>query len=389
MDSQHWELMFGKQNCEGPERAAPTDVVIRSAASSHNEQDSSYYSMTKYPTFNQQTTSTVSTTNCDGSQPSVEDPAHLVRYVMLVAGVDVNSAFQFLKEFVQTHQKNFKVVEDDFSILSIVFDGTLFAQFRIQIFSHGRHCGVCVHVMEGQAQDAVTEFWRKLKIDLTTSDFVDQVENEDALFEDEAQSEDDDFFASWDRWGSDAEDEEETPSLSLSIPSLNKPNLLETDYVDSLMEDLQDQNFMMHSILLLAWNCQLQQNLETISSAGQAQQLFDAIITCLVASAADFCLPIARSASLLVHQLVDTGAIKITEAQFEVLVNTIVQWTIQNSGDSDTITQSEEIAQLLTSQLTKLDVAANSAVRAQLQEVYTRAPFQSVRQNIKPLVEAF
>merc|ERR1712029_142639 len=58
----------------------------------------------------------------------------------------------------------------------------------------------------------------------------------------------------------------------------------------------------------------------------------------------------------------------------------IVQWTIQNSGDSYTITQSEEIAQLLTSQLTKLDVAANSAVRAQLQEVYTRAPFQSVRQ---------
>jgi len=377
MDSQHWELMFGKQNLEGPDRAAD---VNRAAATFHSKQDS-YHSMNKNPFFNQKTISTVSTTNCNGSQPSVEDPAHLVRYVMLVAGVDTESVFQYLKEFVQTHQRNFKVVEGDLSILSIVFDETLFAQFRIQIFSHGRDYGVCIHLMDGQAQDAVTEFWRKLKIALTTSEFVDQIENEDQLFDDETQSEDD-----WDLW---SDEEEGNLSFALPIPSLNKPNLLQTDHVDSLMEDLQDQNFMMHSILLLAWNCQLQQNLETISSAGQAQQLFDAIISCLVASAADFCLPIARSASLLVNQLVETGAIQITEAQFEVLVNTIVQWTIQNSGDSDTITQSEEIAQLLTSQLSKFDVAANSVVRAQLEEVYTRAPFQSVRQNIKPLVEAF
>merc|ERR1712241_310342 len=151
---------------------------------------------------------------------------------------------------------------------------------------------------------------------------------------------------------------------------------MQPTHVTSLMEEMQDQSFMLHALLLLSWNCQLQQNIEVISSAGQAQQLFDLIIACLVATATDFCLPIARSASLLVSKLAETGDVQISEQQFQVLVDTIVQWTIQNNnGDfAETVTQSEEIARLLSS---------NDCMQ-QLHEVYDRVPFESVRQNIAP-----
>jgi len=382
MDNEDWSLLFGKQGRHGSYRAAE----VRAAPLPYNEETT--ISM-KNPSH--QKTNTTTATICNGQKLSEESTDHLVRYVTLVAGIDVRMVFAFLEEYVQMHQKNFKITEESFSFISFVFDGTHFAQFRVSIFSTGEDTGVCLHVLEGTAQDAVTEFWRKLKIALIDRQFVEQPED-DILFDMQNQSEDDDFFASW-----YSDEEEDIPSLAMptapSMPTsaITEPIILQPGYVNNLMEDLQDQNFMMHSILLLAFNCQLQQNLEIISSAGQAQQLFDSIIACLVASAADFCLPIARSASLLVNQLVETGAITITEEQFQVLVNTVAQWTIQNHlGDSETVTQSEEIAQLLTSQLPKLaQFASSSQARKQLEQVYAQVPFQSVRQNIKPLVESF
>lgn len=383
MDNEEWNFLFGKQGKQSSFRA----VQVQAAELPHNEE--STVSM-KNPTY-QKTNTTVSTTR-KGSQLSEESTDHLVRYVMLAAGVDLNIVFAFLEEYVRAHQKNFKITGESFSFISFVFDGTHFAQFRVSIFSNGQDMGVCLHVLEGAAQDAVTEFWRKLKLALIGRQFVDQPEEDLSVDMQNQCDDDDDFFASW-----YSDEEEDIPSLAMptapSMPTsaITEPTILQPGYVNNLMEDLQDQNFMMHSILLLAFNCQLQQNLEIISRAGQAQQLFDSIIACLVASAADFCLPIARSASLLVNQLVETGAITISEAQLQILVNTVAQWTIQNHhGNSETVTQSEEIAQLLTSQLPKLaHVASNTQVRKTLEEVYSQVPFKSVRQNIKPLVESF
>jgi len=382
MDNEEWNFLFGKQDSrQSPFRS----VEVRAAQFPHNEE--SIVSM-ENPTYHK-TNTTVSTRK--ESQLSEESTDHLVRFVMLAAGVDLNIVFAFLEEYVQTHQKNFKITGESFSFISYVFDGTHFAQFRVSIFSNGQDMGVCLHVLEGAAQDAVTEFWRKLKLALIGCQFVDQPEEDLSVDMPNQCEDDDDFFDSW------YSDEEDILSLamptapSLPISAITEPTILQPGYVNNLMEDLQDQNFMMHSILLLAFNCQLQQNLEIISKAGQAQQLFDSIIACLVASAADFCLPVVRSASLLVNQLVETGAITISEDQLQVLVNTVAQWTIQNhTGNSETVTQSEEIAQLLTSQLPKLaHVTSNIQVRKTLEEVYSQVPYKSVRQNIKPLVESF
>lgn len=367
ISQQEWELLFGHRDSDihksyrGAEaRYALTEVSCESP-------------------FTQQKQKPTATKPSLKSQLIEEDPEHCIRTVMLANGVDTFTVFQFLVEFVHASHKNVKVLQDCFSIIGFAFEGTRFAQFRVQLFSHKNEVGVNVKFLGGDAQDTINTFWSELQTALVESDFSVGIKESNPL----TQS-DEEFF---DDWLSEEED-----AFQLPIPDFTcqEPDVIQPNYVNDLMEDMQDQSFMLHSLMLLAWNCQLQQNLEVISSAGQAQQLFDLMITCLVTSATDFCLPIARSASLLVNKLVETGAIEISEQQFEVLVKTIVQWTIQTSGDSETVTQSEEIAHLLSSKLPQIaqDVS-NSECIQQLHEVYCRVPYQSVRQNIKPLVEAY
>jgi len=369
ISEDEWDLLFG-------DRTAHVHKSCRAAEVRPVSSEVSHFEMNVQETYQKKQTVT-NKTYCK-AQLAEENPDHLVRFVMLAADSDVMKVFQFIIQFFETSHKNFKIIEGAYSIVGFVFDETHFAQFRVQIFSHGKDAGVCVHVLDGTAQDAVSEFWSKLQNALLESDFVDQMHNELELTES-----DEEFFMDW---------EEEDQDFVLPMPNLrsSEPNVMQPTHVTSLMEEMQDQSFMLHALLLLSWNCQLQQNIEVISSAGQAQQLFDLIIACLVATATDFCLPIARSASLLVSKLAETGDVQISEQQFQVLVNTIVQWTIQNNnGDfAETVTQSEEIAQLLSSKLPKFaQDFSNSECLQQLQEVYCRVPFQSVRQNIKLLVE--
>merc|ERR1712156_422871 len=108
----------------------------------------------------------------------------------------------------------------------------------------------------------------------------------------------------------------------------------EPELIDQMFEDLSNPNFMQQTLLLLAWNCQDAQNFQAVTGDNQAQQLFDTIIACMFATAADFCLPIARCASLLVSQLVESHDIKITQEQFDVLVKTLVQWSISNQAET-------------------------------------------------------
>jgi len=161
--------------------------------------------------------------------------------------------------------------------------------------------------------------------------------------------------------------------------------------VNDLINDLNDPNFMQHTLLLLAFNCQLDRNFqEIIGDASKAQQLFDTIIACMISTAADFCLPIARCASLLISQLVESGSITVNEEQFNVLVQALVQWTLDqgNQQDQDKLTQSEEVATLLSSQVKNLATLAETA-KAELRQVYQDAPYAIVRENLSDVILAY
>jgi len=163
------------------------------------------------------------------------------------------------------------------------------------------------------------------------------------------------------------------------------------ELVHQMFQDLSDPNFMQQTLLLLAWNCQDAQNFQAVTGAkNQAQQLFDTIIACMIATAADFCLPIARCASLLVSQLVESHDIRVTEDQFNVLVKTLVQWTIsQHSAQNECkLTSSKEVASILSSQMSKMaPLAANW--KDTLQRVYSQAPYDCVRANLQDVVRTY
>merc|ERR1739838_947597 len=145
----------------------------------------------------------------------------------------------------------------------------------------------------------------------------------------------------------------------------------EPELIDQMFEDLSNPNFMQQTLLLLAWNCQDAQNFQAVTGENQAQQLFDTIIACMISTAADFCLPIARCASLLVSQLVDTHDINVTKEQFDVLVQTLVQWSITNQDNEQKLTTSEEVASILSSQMSKMAPLA-ADWKDTLQQVYTK-----------------
>merc|ERR1712154_624435 len=121
---------------------------------------------------------------------------------------------------------------------------------------------------------------------------------------------------------------------TLNLDDAKYLNLNESpELVNQWLQDLENPNFMQQTLLQLAWNCQNSQNFQVIAGDNQAQQLFDTIIACMIATAADFCLPIARRAALLISQLVDTHDIQVTNEQFNVLVQTLVQWSLENHAE--------------------------------------------------------
>jgi len=91
-----------------------------------------------------------------------------------------------------------------------------------------------------------------------------------------------------------------------------------------------------------------------------------------------------------VSQLVESHDIQVSEEQFNVLVQTLVQWTISNqqNEENEKLTTSEEVASILSSQMSKMaPLAANW--KDTLERVYTQAPYDCVRTNLQQVIRAY
>jgi len=227
------------------------------------------------------------------------------------------------------------------------------------------------HVRHLPSLSAVQEFWKQLQRALQEQEFTAEPV--------ESDSEEDLGYL-------DSDDEE----MDLDLLDTKFLKVGESpELVEQWFEDLSNPNFMQQTLLLLAWNCQDAQNFQVVTDGKQAQKLFDTIIACMFATAADFCLPIARCASLLVSQLVESHDIKITQEQFDVLVKTLVQWSISNQAETGSkLTSSKEVASILSSQMSKM---AKFAVnwKDTLEQVYTQAPYDCVRENLHQVIRAY
>jgi len=115
-----------------------------------------------------------------------------------------------------------------------------------------------------------------------------------------------------------------------------------------------------------------------------------AIITCMIATAADFCLPITRCASLLISQIVDAHDVEVSDEQFNVLVQTLVRWSLKNQSEEhkSKLTSSEEVASILSQQMSKMAPRAVN-YKETLERVYLQAPYDCVRSNLHNVIRAY
>jgi hypothetical protein len=303
-----------------------------------------------------------------------EDPMFLTRYVMFASQVALASIFQFVLDFTLANDvtsKNVQVDRTNSRIRGGLFDETRFVEYNMTMFTFGGRLGLKLDIQEGDRL-AIQTFWNELNRALQQSGYT---ESQDDESEDESEYD----------FESDSED-------GFGLDLLQESKFLkfgeEPELIDQMFEDLSNPNFMQQTLLLLAWNCQDAQNFQAVTGENQAQQLFDTIIACMISTAADFCLPIARCASLLVSQLVDTHDINVTKEQFDVLVQTLVQWSITNQDNEQKLTSSEEVASILSSQMSKMAPLA-ADWKDTLQQVYTQAPYDSVRANLHEVIRAY
>jgi hypothetical protein len=359
--SSDWSLLFG--NVE-------EDSVHRSASLGETEEP-------EFTTCKQIPQKKFPQTQLEVESPqvrNVQSLAFLTRFVMCKQHVSISMLFEFMVSFFLDNdqtRKNLKFNERTSTIIGCVFSGSQQAHYRVQLFSFEKNLGVSLDITDGFSP-AIQEMWKSLTQSLQTSDLVEC---------NEVESDFEDFNDLY------SEDEDDAPLEDFDYIKLdNHPAL-----VKDLINDLNDPNFMQHTLLLLAFNCQLDRNFqEIVGDASKAQQLFDTIIACMISTAADFCLPIARCASLLISQLVESGSITVNEEQFNVLVQALVQWTLDqgNQQDQDKLTQSEEVATLLSSQVKNLATLAETA-KAELRQVYQDAPYDIVRENLSDVILAY
>lgn len=297
----------------------------------------------------------------------------LSRFVLFGAQITIPVVFQFVLDFISDTELtngNFEADRTAYAIRGGVFDETRFVEYQINFFTNGGKLGLSLDILDGFAP-AVQEFWKQLQRVLQEKEFTEEPV--------ESDSEEDLGFL-------DSDDEE----MDLDLLDAKFLKVGESpELVEQWFEDLSNPNFRQHTLLLLAWNCQDAQNFQAVTDGKQAQKLFDTIIACMIATAADFCLPIARCASVLVSQLVESHDIKISDEQFNVLVQTLVQWTISNQDENENrLTSSQEVASLLSSQMSKMATLAVNW-KDTLEQVYTQAPYDCVRENLHEVIRAY
>jgi hypothetical protein len=304
----------------------------------------------------------------------VIDPLFLTRVAMLAHHVVFSTTYQFVVDFIQTNGQtcgNFECDEESCVIRGGLFDETRFVEYQVKIFAFKGRLGICLEIQKGFAP-SVQEFWNELQQELKEKDLLD--------VQDEESDCESDFLES-------SDEEDGLPDLDLDEAKFL--NLHESpELVEQWKEDLENPNFMQQTLLQLAWNCQNADNFNAVAGDNQAQQLFDTIIACMIATAADFCLPIARCASLLVSQIVDAHDVQVSDEQFNVLVQTLVRWSLKNQEYKSKLTSSEEIASILSQQMSKMAPRAVN-YKETLERVYLQAPYDCVRTNLHNVIQAY
>lgn len=299
---------------------------------------------------------------------SIHSVDSLPRYV-LFNQVDVNTAFENVCNFAKT-RGNCQTFPQNKSLVGYAFEQSNYAQWRLEMFTHQAQLGLKCDRLDGLAT-VVTDFWNSLKNSLVESELVAPEEDP---FEDE-------------EWDSFDQGDLDPDDSGLSIPGLdlNTASYLQFTedpaIIKDYIEDLDDPNFNLHSLLVLAWNAQQKENLQVICE-NYAQPLFDAVIACMLNNT----LPMVRSSAKIVSELACQKAMKVSQDQFLTLIKTLNTWTLSAKTNTSEVTQSDEVAQLIAQNLLNFESLLSehpdhSCLKI-VEKVHAETEFVEVKQNL-------
>lgn len=297
--------------------------------------------------------------------PSVDDVQTLDRFVIFTTK-DVEKVFAAVVTYIRTlGLQNDCVDEHNKSIVGYLFEESRCVHYRLQMFVTAEDCGLTCFRQEGDA-NILSEFWGNL---------VQQMENEAFTIptEDVELDDEDDFFL------------EEDSDCGLDLESAKYLNLNQ-ELVEEFIDDLQNPNFMQHTLLLLAFNVQNVSNMKLLKDMF-AQQIFDVIIAVMTTTLAQVTLPMARSAARLMDKIINSTDVSVSEAQQAAILQTLDLWTQKDRKARNLdVKTSEEVATLITDNLNRIQKLSSMSIGTDiLRSIADKTEFEGVRATLTQL----
>jgi len=299
--------------------------------------------------------------------PSVDDVQTLDRFVIFTTK-DVEKVFAAVVTYIRTlGLQNDHVDGHNKSIVGYLFEESRCVQYRLQMFATAEDFGLTCFRQEGDA-NILSEFWGNL---------VQQMENEAFTIpteDKELDDEDDDFFL------------EEDSDCGLDLESAKYLNLDE-ELVEEFIVDLQNPNFMQHTLLLLAFNVQNVSNMKLLKDMF-AQQIFDTIIAVMTTTLAQVTLPMARSAAQLMDKIINSTDVSVSEAQQAAILQTLDLWTQKDRKTRHMdVKTSEEVATLITDNLDRIQKLSSTVIETDiLRSIADKTEFERVKATLAQLM---
>lgn len=259
------------------------------------------------------------------------------------------------------------------SITGYFFQNNSNVKFNLRVKTRGEESYV-LHAMRMSGDAFVfNNFWRALVADLV----------EKLMVEEEDEEVDSDASWAMDILFTDDEDD-----MDLDL-NLNQDQYLklknDTDTVKVMIDDMKDPSFREACASTLAYNCANQDNLIVVMAFGQ--ELFDTLIACIFCSMATCYysqLPFYRSAAMLLDTMFENKAVQmVSNEQYDALVAATKSWAVASQNNQGEITNSEEIATILSKQLVRCAPRSLSEkALEELQHIQQFTTFSGVRTHV-------
>lgn len=210
----------------------------------------------------------------------------------------------------------------------------------------------------------------------------------DFLAEMEIVESEDDEMTDFDLLASLGEDMDEDSDTELDLLDLEYLDLSQSDEaLNALIEDIEDPNFKNSSAQTLAHNINKQQNQEVIMQNGQ--KVFDTVNSSMKCSLQSHHnepeLPFYRAVAILLDCILQQGQIDVSADQYETMVAATKTWALGSEQQMGEIDTSEEIATILSKQLSRCAPDYFSPqTQADLLQM-RGCPFAGVQRNVSAL----